>query len=244
MNDSITSAAIAPAITTVKHNASFNFRNWKQGQEGFKRLETLLTDGRITQDDITVTPAKDGDETATLYQRKQVKLELEVPLVSSFIKEDTLTPAQVDHLQALLNATIEKAQQPNVDAGKLAADDIIMWDAVLNAPYKQRTAAVKITQAMLDAAVKVFADYLEEVGSSPKGIALISNLCAKKFNLTACIKVSHAVMEKIQGRLVELITSLDLAELHQHEAVFNVWATAIEKVLKPEVEEEIDSDMI
>jgi hypothetical protein len=232
------------AITTVNHKASFNFRNWKQGQEGFNRLNTLLEAGKIAETDIAITPDKDGDESKNLYQRKPLHLDIEVPLVSSFIKDSHFTAAQLDHLQALINQTVEKAQQQAVDAGNPSAEDLTPWYVVLDAPFKQRTAAVKITEEMLKAAVTLFSDYLGQVGSSAKGIDLISNLSMKKFALTACVKVPRKVVERIQERVAGFFEAMSDEEKHTHTAVVTLWAGNIEKVLNPEVEDELDADMI
>lgn len=232
------------AITTVAHKPSFNFRNWKQGQEGFTRLNALLESGKLTTDQITVTADKEGKAENDLYQRNPVTLEIEVPLVSSFIKDDFLTMAQIDHIQALINQTIEKAQQPAVDAGNTEDENLIPWYVVLEQPFKQRVAAVKITDDMLKAAVALYAVYLEDVGSSAKGIELQSTLGLKKFALTACIKVPHKVLERIQERIAGWVEDMEDTDKHTHSAVINLWAGNLEKVLNPEPEEELDADMI
>ena len=235
----------APTITTVKHNASFNFRNWILGQAGHSRLAELLESGKLAADDILVTKDKEGNEAKDQYQRKPVALELEVPLVSSFVLPDTLTPQMMDHLQALINQTVEKAQSAAVDAGIQADEGALKtWQQVLAAPFKQRTAAVKVTEEMIKAAVAIFSEYLEEVGSSIKAIELISALASKKFALTACVKVKRPVLEKIQERVAGFWTGLSDTDQHQHTATINLWAANLEKAINPETEDEIDEDMI
>ena len=220
------SNAVALTITTVAHKASYNLRNWKAGQAGFDRLNELVEGGKLATTDITVTKDKEGITANDLYQRNAVALEIAVPLVSSIVLEGALSPQQLDHLQALLNATFEKAQQASVDAGTHNEEGaLISWEDVLSAPYKQRTAQVKVTEEMVKACVAIFAPYLEEVGSAQKGIELISTLALKKFALTSCIKVKVTVLEKIQERVVGFFENLDDTAKHTHTAVINLWAT-------------------
>ncbi len=234
---------------TIAHNATFNFRNWKQGQAGYDKLTLAINEERLTTEDIKVSrvdvEGKPDDRSQDLYQRKPLNLALPVLLISSVIKDDAeLSTAQLDHLQCLVNQACEKAHSNLVEAGNVKEADIISWEQVLSQPFKQRTAAVKITEAMLKAATELFIAYLQDVGSNPKGIELITKLGLKKFGIAACATTKKNILEAIQERVAGFIESLEASVAHEHVAVLELWSGNLEKVLNPELEEDIDESMI
>lgn len=242
-NENKVGLIVATVLGSVAHTATYTFRNWKKGTAGYDRLQAALVAGKLTPEDIAVTKDKEGKVENDLYQRKPVVLALTVPLLDETALPG-FTPAQVSHTQSLINQAVEKAQSALVDEGNVPTDKIITWQDALEQPFKTRAAAVKITDDMLKAATTVFKAFLVEVGSAPKAVELITELSMKKYALTACTKVPPKALERIQGRLVELIEALDAETAHTHAAVLEMWAANIEKAINPVVDEELDLDMI
>ncbi len=230
--------------TTIIHSAAFNFRNWKKGQAGYDKLALAIQESRITTADVKVTKDEEGNTDNDLYQRKPLTLALSVPLMASCLIEGALTAAQTDHLQALVNQACEKAHTVLVDNGNVTEASLISWEDVLAQPFKQRVAAVKVTEAMVKATNELFEAYLVEAGSQEKGILLMTKLATKKFGIAACATTKLPILEAIQGRIVGFIESLSDEAQHEHAPVLNLWATNLEKVINPELEEEVDEDMI
>jgi len=230
------------SIAITMHKTAFHFKSYTADKDGYKKLEALLNDGKITAEDIGVVHAKDeaGNDLPDVFKRASVELELAVPIIN--IPE--LTANQNAHVQALVNKAITEAQRDTVNVGDIDAKFLIGWDAVLESSYRQKNGAAKVTTELLEAVVERMRIGLEETGSNEQVVLLSTSLGGKKFSLSACQPVPRNVLEKLQGIIVDWMLYLeetDAPAYSQAEPVFNLWATNIEKVLKPA--QEINMDM-
>jgi hypothetical protein len=227
------------AVAILSHVATFNFKYYKQATDGFERLSALLTDGKVTEDEIeTVLAPEFKDATPevqaanTQYRRKQLKLSIPVPSAASIVATDTLTAAQTEHLQYLINAAIEAAHKPTVDSG---SNEILEWSTILEEAPKQRASAVKVTMEMVEAATLILKGSMVTLGTAPKGADLVEMLAGKKFGVGAVQRVPVEVLEKVQAIVAEcFLTVFTEDERAEHAAVMELWSKNLEKAIKPE----------
>lgn len=236
---------VIAGIASVLHTASFSYKNYKEGEAGFERLSALLEAGTITQEEIIVTEPDEGTykteaekAAATLYRRATKQLELPVPLVGAFIKDDTLNAAQSEHLQGLINKACEEYHKKPVSEGDSTVHG---WDVVLNESFATRGGQVKVTPEMVKDAVDSLRVFLTESGTKEQGCILTCELATKKFNAASLQRVPEQVLENVEVLVGNWFESLDPTTVHLHTPVMNLWAIAIEKALKPS--EDIDLSM-
>lgn len=215
---------------------TFHFKSFTQEEKGYERLAELVEKEAIATADIEqITEEGKADK----FKRKSVTINMEVPVVAV----EGFSAAQNDHLQQLVNKAIKGAQDDVVGAGTPTAETLFTWDKVLESPYAQRTAAVKVTAEMVKAVVDIVKATMPALFNE-KVAAAVAQLGEKRFSLASCQPVSNAVLEKLQGAVATWYSELakeDAEVAAQCEPVVNLWATNLEKVLKPS--EEFDLDM-
>lgn len=241
----VTIPATIQGVATVAHTATFMYKNYKEGDAGFDRLSEMLDKGIIAQDDIIITEPEAGTyktdaEKAKLtqYRRATKQMDIPVPLVTDFVKDDTLAAAQLEHLQGLINKACEEFHKKPVADGDYTVHG---WDVVLNESFATRGGQVKVTPEMVKDAVESLNTYLVAAGTKEKGVQLVCELAGKKFNAASLQRVPVTVLENVQTLVGNWFESLEATEQHQHTPVMSLYATALEKALKPS--EEIDLDM-
>lgn len=252
-NPAVTAAAATQSVpvATIVYPHSFTFKNYKQGTKGYEKLEEMLSEGLLTSDDILVIPPKDLTDSAgnkltdaqiaaeTNYRRVTKVVELSVPLVSSFVTEGTLTPAQIDHVQALVNKAIAYKHQEAV--AERCDYTVQGWQSILEENPAARIAQVKVTADMLSAAVDALTLFMDAQNIGIKGQQLTQSLAHKKFNAATVQRVPVQTLEKVQIILANWFTSMDALSQNEHQPVMKVWSDALERALQPE--DSLDADI-
>lgn len=226
-------------VPVITFDAKFAFKPWAEGKDGYARLQELLAAGKISQEDIAVIPAaEEGGQVK--YQRKPREYKLEVPNMAAIIPEGLLAAKQVDHIQQLVNKAVKDNNSKLVDAGNVEIEGLDSWATILERPFAQRQAAIKVTAEMLKAAKEAIVEVLGNLGAKPQAIATIENLVDKKFSAAACTKIqSH--LDKIQGMLFTVIENMAEDVAVQHEAALELLTGNLEKALAPAEELEEDA---
>ncbi len=223
-------------INTKAIDFTFHFKSYTAEEKGYERLSALVEKESLAADQVEVI-TEEGK--ADKYKRKSVTVNMAVPVVAV----EGFTAAQNDHLQQLVNKAIKTAQDDVIGNGTPTAETLVSWDAVLEAPFAQRTAAIKVTAEMVKAVVEVVKATMPELFND-KVAAAVAQLGEKRFSLASCQPVSNAVLEKLQGAIATWYAALaeqDADVAATCEPVVNLWATNLEKVLKPS--EDFDLDM-
>jgi hypothetical protein len=222
-------------IATKTVATPFHFKSYTQQDKGYEKLSELLNAGRITAEDIQHIQ-EEGK--ADKFKRKSITLQLEVPVVTV----EGFTSAQNDHLQHLVNKAVKTAQDDVVAAGNPEARDLVKWQDVLEAPFAQRAAAVKVTVEMVKATVELVQATMGEMFNE-KVVAAVAQLGERRFSPAACQPVNNMVLERLQGVVAQWYTQLAEDEANiaaEIEPVINLWAANLEKVLKPSEELGLD----
>lgn len=220
---------IASPVPVKVHKAKAHYKTFAAGTKGFESLEAMLKEQKLKQSDIDVGTAGEGAEAKVTWKRKSAELTVTVPLVAGLVQPDLLTANQIAHLQSVVDAYFEGKQRPYVDA---ASTEVVNWSTLLEGPYSLKTAAVKITAEMVNAAVAALAKGL--AGITPaKAATTVVELAKKKFSTTICRDLEVPILEKINSLVVEVFDSMTAEEQAQHEAVFELFVKELADSITP-----------
>lgn len=232
----------APAVAefgTKLFKAKYNFKTVKPNTPNHEVLNSLVNEGLLAKDAVETIEDKENG-TVLGYKRKSQEVEFSVLDLSTVIKEDTLSVAQVNHLQFLVEKAVELANKEAIDS---CSNELTGWDAVLESSPIKRKASTKVTAEMLEAAVLALVEFLQtKTQATEKGISVVSQLAGKKFSVSACRAIPPTLLERMQGLVSMWIDDLSDSDMSIHEPVITVWADALEKLLAP-ADDEFDEDM-
>ena len=227
--------AIAVAMETKTVEFSYHFKSFNQTEKGYERLQELVKSEALAQTDVEVIEEEGKD---SRFKRKSLTIGMEVPVISI----DGFTSAQNAHMQQLVNRAIKTAQDEVVANGTPTAETLVGWAAMLESPFAQRTAQVKVTAEMVKAVVEVVKATMPDLFNQKVADA-VAQLGEKRFSLASCQPVSNTVLEKLQGAVATWFKAIKEQEpeaAEQCEPVVNLWAANLEKVLKPSEEYNLD----
>lgn len=224
------------ALPAIGYNTKFNFKSYKLGSDNATALQGLVKAGKLKDDDIQQIKDEDGKETIAI-KRKSHECTLTVPDMVKLLRPEV--PAAIAaHIQHLVNKRVEDGNKELVDAGDAPNRS---WLEILSEEPAVRKAAPKVTKEKVEAATAALVAQLTELGVKEAGRQLTENLCNAKFSVAACRKIPAEVLEHIQGYVVDWYSELDEVAQAEHAPVVEVWASAIDKILKPA--EDISVDM-
>lgn len=224
-------ASALEAATTKEVEITYHFKSFSSDKEAYKRLEKLVEEGKLTDDDLEVIG--EGDEAK--LKRKSVTVKADVPVINI----GGLSAEMNDHLTQLVTKQVEQRNKENIDecTGKW-----YNWAEVLQSPFTNKpSAAPKVTAEMVNTVVAVLVEWMSEAGYPSQAVELTEEVAGKRFSVASMANVPTKVVEKIKTIVTAWYDDLEDEDKATVEPVYKVWTTNLDKVLAPK--EELDADL-
>lgn len=192
-------AAVAVSVLFVPHTDAMHFKKYAVGTDGQKELKALIDAGKLTDADITTETKGEGEKAVTTWKRKSVSFTVQVPDVTSLVAPDTLSPAILSHLQAVIAQRLVDKQKAEISdlTGKT-----VTFEEVFSAAYTLRVAVAKVSAEALKAALEYLKAGLEAIGTNPKGLPRIIEMAGKRFSAASAAGLAPDALAAIQTRVV------------------------------------------